>query len=119
MVASFAGTIIDLGGFLLLYRQGIVPVFAAVSSYIMGVAVHWLVSSRFVFADRLASKGLARGTQQLLFLMSAFAGLAITAGIVWFAGQADVDPRIGKLVAMGVSFLAVWTLRLVFVFRPG
>ena len=111
MVASFAGTVVDLGGFLLLYGNGIAPVLAAVASYVMGVVIHWMVSSRFVFADRLASRGLARGTQQLLFALSALAGLAITAGI-------DVDPRIGKLVAMGASFLAVWTIRLLLVFRP-
>ena len=118
MVASFAGTVVDLGGFLLLYGNGMAPVLAAVASYVMGVVIHWMVSSRFVFADRLASRGLARGTQQLLFALSALAGLAITAGIVWFAGEIDVDPRIGKLVAMGASFLAVWTIRLLLVFRP-
>ncbi|WP_245755730.1 GtrA family protein [Qipengyuania nanhaisediminis] len=118
MVASFAGTIVDLGGFLLLYANGMAPVGAATASYILGVAIHWIVSSRFVFADRLARPGMARGAQQVLFVLSALAGLAITAGIVWFAGEAEVDPRIGKLVAMGASFLAVWTIRLLFVFRP-
>lgn len=117
MVASAAGTVVDLGSFLALYGAGVAPVVAAVSSYILGMVLHWFISSRFVFADRLAGAGWERGGQQVLFAASAFAGLAITAGIVGLFEHLGSDPRIGKLIAMGASFVCVFLLRLFWVFR--
>lgn len=117
MVASAAGTGVDLGAFLALYGAGVAPVVAAVASYVLGMLLHWFVSSRFVFADRLAGAGWARGGQQALFAASAFAGLAITAGIVGLFEHLGSDPRLGKLVAMTASFVCVFLLRLLWVFR--
>lgn len=117
MVASFAGTVLDLAGFLLLYRVGVPPTLAAAASYCGGIVVHWLVSSRIVFHDRLAAPGLKRGGQQAGFFATALVGLAMTTVIVYAGVTAGLDPRLAKLIAMGASFLCVWFLRVMLVFR--
>lgn len=117
ILASLAGTIGDLGTFLLLYSQGLLAGLAAAIGYACGTLVHWLVSSRFVFPDRLSEAGIKRGGQQAMFVMSALIGLGLTTLIVSAADAAGSDPRIAKLVAMGVSFLTVWLIRLTLVFR--
>lgn len=117
MVASTAGTIIDLSGFLLLLAAGAPAVASAAASYCLGMVLHWFISSRFVFADRLAGPGLARGGQQALFALSALAGLAVTAGVVGAFEHAGADPRIGKLLAMALSFACVFLIRLTWVFK--
>lgn len=117
MLASASGTIVDLGSFLLLYSAGMLAGFAAVIGYALGTLVHWLISSRVVFPDRLAAAGLERGGQQAMFLVSAIVGLGLTAAIVTGADAAGFDPRLAKLGAMLASFLIVWLLRLRVVFR--
>ena len=117
MVASACGTVVDLASFLVLFRIGIPAVAAAVTGYVLGMVLHWFVSSRFVFADRLSAPGWQRGSQQLLFATSALVGLLLTAGIVWAFEQAGSDPRLGKLVAMAASFVCVFLIRLLVVFR--
>lgn len=79
--------------------------------------MHWIISSRAVFQDRLAEPGLARGGQQAAFVLSALLGLGLTAAIVTGADAAGFDPRLAKLVAMAVSFVTVWLARLTIVFR--
>ena len=117
VVASLAGTAADLGCFLLLYSQGMLAGLAAALGYACGTLIHWLVSSRFVFSDRLSEPGLKRGGQQALFIISALIGLGLTTLIVSAAEAAGSDPRLAKLVAMGLSFLTVWVIRLNLVFR--
>ncbi|WP_226699625.1 GtrA family protein [Qipengyuania gaetbuli] len=118
MVASTAGTLVDFGTFLALFAAGVVaPVVAAVASYVLGMVLHWFISSRFVFPDRLAGACWERGGQQVLFAASALAGLAITAGAVGLFEDAGRDPRLGKLVAMAGSFVCVFLIRLLWVFR--
>ena len=117
MVASATGTVIDLGSFLLLFRYGVPAVGAAIAGYVLGMVAHWFVSSRYVFADRLAVPGLARGGQQVLFAASAGVGLLLTAGIVAAVQNSGGDPRLGKLLAMLVSFACVFLIRLIWVFR--
>lgn len=118
MLASASGTVIDLGSFLLFYSAGMIAGLAAAIGYALGTLVHWLVSSRVVFPDRLAEAGLQRGGQQAMFGVSAILGLGLTAAIVTGADAAGFDPRLAKLAAMAVSFLIVWLVRLNVVFRP-
>ncbi len=108
---------IDLGTFLLLYAAGVYSGLAAVAGYALGTLLHWFISSRAVFADRLAEPGLKRGGQQAGFVLSALLGLGLTAAIVTGADAAGFDPRLAKLVAMGLSFVTVWLVRLTLVFR--
>lgn len=117
VVASLAGTAADLGCFLLLYSQGMLAGLGAAIGYACGTLIHWLVSSRFVFSDRLSEAGIKRGGQQALFVISALIGLGLTTLIVSMAEAAGSDPRLAKLFAMGLSFLSVWLIRLMLVFR--
>ncbi|TNE34702.1 MAG: GtrA family protein [Alphaproteobacteria bacterium] len=117
VIASFAGTVADLGAFLLLYSQGVLAGLAAAIGYSCGTLIHWLVSSRYVFPDRLSQPGIERGGQQVLFVISAMIGLGLTTLIVGAAETFGSDPRIAKLFAMGLSFATVWLIRLTLVFR--
>lgn len=116
-LASATGTIVDLLSFLFLYSLGLLAGLAAAIGYALGTVVHWYISSRFVFADRLSKPGLERGGQQAMFVASALLGLGLTTLIVSSADAAGMDPRIAKLFAMGLSFLTVWLVRLTLVFR--
>lgn len=117
-LASAVALGFDMGPFLALLAVGLDPVGAAVVGYASGIAVHWVISSRFVFAPDTVMHGRARWSQKALFAGSALVGLAITVAIVALAGLASLDPRAAKLIAVGVSFAATWGMRSHYVFRP-
>lgn len=116
-VASATGTIVDVACLSLLYAMGLAAALAAAIGYATGTLVHWLVSSRFVFPDRLADAGLQRGGQQILFIASAVLGIALTSAIVSWGVEAGVHVLLAKAAAMIVSFMAVFLVRLTIVFR--
>jgi putative flippase GtrA len=97
--------------------MGLAAALAAAIGYATGTLVHWLVSSRFVFPDRLADAGLQRGGQQILFIASAVLGIALTSAIVSWGVEAGVHVLLAKAAAMIVSFMAVFLVRLTIVFR--
>src|SRR3546814_3118840 len=67
----------DAGLFLLLLDAGLAPVTASATGYCAGILVHWVISSRLVFADGAAARGTGeRHRQKLLFVGSALVGLA-------------------------------------------
>lgn len=110
----------DAGLFLLLLGAGFEPVAASALGYGLGIAVHWLVSSRLVFADSAAARGTGeRHRQKMLFVGSALAGLAITTAVVGIGIGWGLDPRIAKLAAIAISFQTTYLLRRHIVFRPG
>jgi putative flippase GtrA len=111
VAVSAAALGIDLGLFLLLIAGGTVATWASGASYLTGMIVHWLLSSRLVFGAYLAAPGSARGRQQGLFFASALAGLALTMAIVGLGDALGLDPRIAKLVAVAVSFNATYLMR--------
>ncbi len=114
--ASVASLGVDVAMFLLLCAGGMPPAAAAAAGYCGGIVSHWLISSRLVFADGLRAAGAERGRQQLLFLSTALAGLAITIAIVGLADVWGLDARLAKLVAIVVSFQATYLLRSKLVF---
>ena len=75
------------------------------------------MSSRAVFVGNVAERGAARTKQKALFVISALVGLGLTTAIVWAGDASGFDPRLAKLVAIGVSFTATWLLRSRVVFR--
>ncbi len=107
----------DFALFLALLAAGLWAPGASALSYGMGIGVHWLISSRLVFADHAATGG-ARTRQKGLFLASALVGLALTFTIVAVGEAAGLDPRAAKLAAVAVSFLATYILRKTIVFAP-
>jgi putative flippase GtrA len=118
-LASVGALAIDMGSFLALLALAVWPAAASALSYALGIVAHWLLSSRAVFSDRVASRGAGRTRQKALFGISALIGLAVTTAIVWAGDRAGFDPRGAKLVAVGVSFVVTWVLRSRVVFRAG
>ncbi|MDO9362709.1 MAG: GtrA family protein [Sphingopyxis sp.] len=108
----------DAGLFLLLLDAGLSPVTASAVGYCAGILVHWLISSRLVFADGTAARGTGeRHRQKLLFVGSALVGLAVTTAIVGGGSALGLDPRLAKLAAIVVSFQTTYLLRRHIVFR--
>jgi putative flippase GtrA len=101
----------DIGLFLMLLRVSVSAVVASTAGYIVGLGVHWLISSRLVFQDQAARGTALRTKQKLLFIVSALIGLAITAAIVGFATARGLDARIAKLCAIFASFQTTYMLR--------
>lgn len=102
---------VDLSLFLLLHATGMPASVVSALSYSAGIVTHWLISSRIVFTEGLAAEGSQRGRQQTLFVVSALIGLAVTVAIVGLGELAGFDPRLAKLVAVGVSFQLTYLLR--------
>ncbi|MEQ8312401.1 MAG: GtrA family protein [Sphingopyxis sp.] len=108
----------DAALFLLLLDAGLAPVPASATGYGAGILVHWLISSRLVFADGAAARGTGeRHRQKLLFVGSAIVGLAVTTAIVGGGSALGLDPRLAKLGAIVVSFQTTYLLRRHIVFR--
>lgn len=118
-IASAVALGFDMAAYLLLLAGGMAAPLAAVCGYSLGIAAHWLASSRVVFAGRVAEAGNARRAQMGLFVASALVGLALTWLIVSMGVAAGLDPRLAKLSAIAASFIATFVLRARFVFAPG
>jgi len=114
--ASATGTVVDLLVFAGLIWLGLFAGLAAALGYACGTLWHWMVSSRIVFADRLAEPGRGRARQQVLFVASAMLGLALTTAIVTVMTGFGFTPAIAKFAAMCAAFTSVWLVRLMFVF---
>ena len=118
VAASVLALATDAGLFLALLGAGMTAWGASALGYSSGILVHWLVSSRIVFADGAAVRGSdERRRQKALFVWSALVGLAITTAIVGGGEAAGMDARLAKLIAIAVSFQATYLLRARFVFR--
>ena len=118
LLASVLALGSDAGLFLLLLDGGLTPVAASAVGYCAGIVVHWVVSSRLVFADGTAARGTGeRHRQKMLFVASALVGLAVTTAIVGTGSALGLDPRIAKLIAIVVSFQTTYLPRRHIVFR--
>lgn len=115
--ASVAALAVDMATFLLLLSFQLAAAPASALGYSIGIVTHWLISSRAVFVDTVAQRGPQRTRQKALFVGSALVGLALTTLVVGAGDLAGLDPRLAKLVAIGVSFVATWVLRSKVVFR--
>lgn len=116
LAASAVALGFDMGSFLMFLALGIAAAPASALSYSLGIVVHWFISSRAVFVSGVAERGPARTRQKALFVASALIGLALTASIVGFGAAVGIDPRLAKVAAVGVSFVATWLLRARIVF---
>lgn len=117
--ASAFALVVDMGLFLFLLRAGLLAPAASAVSYSLGIAAHWLISSRLVFAAGAAPRGSERWRQKFLFLMSAMVGLVLTVTIVTFGEMLLGDARMAKLIAIAVSFFTGYLLRKHIVFSLG
>jgi putative flippase GtrA len=119
LVASALSLGIDLGSFMALLAIGAAAAPAAAAGYTLGILAHWLISSRKVFADSVAARGLARTRQKAMFVISALVGLGLTTLMVGVGSHAGIDPRLAKLAAIATSFTVTWLLRSRIIFTDG
>lgn len=117
LLASIGALACDMGVFLALLAANAAPVPAAALGYCCGIVVHWLFSSRAVFADGVAETGRARARQKSLFVASALAGLGLTTAIVAMGAHLGLAPELAKGFAIAASFVATYALRVGLVFR--
>ena len=117
VAASVVALAFDFAIFLALVHGGAIDsVWASAIGYSGGIVMHWLISSRTVFADRVATGGMDRHRQKALFVGSALAGLAATMLVVGAGDALGFAPSVAKLVAVGVSFNLTYIIRAAFVF---
>ena len=107
---------LDLTVFLQLMPLGVSPVWASVAGYLCGTQLHWLMSTRLVFAAGVRQDAAARRRQQVLFFASAAVGVTCNAGIVAASEALMVPLLIGKLAAIGASFVLVLVVRATIIF---
>ncbi|MFN3865056.1 MAG: GtrA family protein [Erythrobacter sp.] len=117
--ASLGALAVDVSAFFVALALGLAAGPASALGYSLGILAHWLMSSRAVFHDGVASAGRQRTVQKAFFVLSALAGLALTTLIVTLADRAEIDPRAAKLVAIIASFALTYALRARIVFKPG
>ena len=117
LATSVAALAADFAVFVMLLGLGTIAAAASAASYMVGIVVHWLLSSRTVFVGAVAERGLARTRQKVEFFASALVGLALTTAIVAVGTGNGFDPRLAKLAAVGTSFTVTWWLRRTLVFR--
>jgi len=116
VLISGAAFALDLGLFLLLLRYDVSPVTASVAGYLSGTQLHWLLSTRLVFASGVRQDRAARRRQQVLFFASAAVGVTCNAGIVAASEWLMAPLLIGKLAAIGASFVLVLVVRATIIF---
>jgi len=115
-LASIVALGTDVGLFMLFLRAGFGPAAASALGYGTGILVHWLISSRLVFAKGAAPRGAERTRQKGLFVGSALVGLAATTAIVALGSRLCMMPIIAKAIAIVVSFQITYMLRKTVVF---
>jgi putative flippase GtrA len=117
LTASAIALGVDFGSFLVLLQFGIPAAIAAALGYSLGIVTHWLLSTRAVFTNRVAPRGIERTRQKAMFVFSALLGLGLTTAIVGAGTAMGIDPRLAKLAAIAVSFSVTWLLRERLIFR--
>ncbi|WP_164118527.1 GtrA family protein [Sphingorhabdus sp. Alg239-R122] len=115
--ASVGALTVDMLVFMALLCAAIPAATASAAGYSLGIAAHWMLSSRKVFQGQVARDSAKRYRQKMLFVVSALIGLGITVGIVGAGDAFGIDPRIAKLAAIAVSFQTTYFLRNRVIFR--
>lgn len=116
LLASVVSLAFDVALFMVLVAFLIDPGWASAAGYSVGIIVHWLISSSFVFPGK-ARDGAALQLQRLGFIGTAVLGLGITVSIVSGLTSAGVLPVMAKAAAVAVSFFVVYLTRKYGVFR--
>jgi putative flippase GtrA len=109
-LVSGLALILDFAVYLLLAAGGMQVALAGALGYACGLALHYMLSVRYVFDARAAHKGQSRLFAE--FAVSGLAGMAITALVI--AATVDLAglPLLpAKILAVGASFLVVFALR--------
>ncbi len=101
---------VDLAVFNGLVIGGMRASLAGIVGYSVGLVVHYVLSSRYVFATQTSDKTSARRFGE--FAVSGCVGLAITWALIHLATDvAHLPAMVGKIAAVGTSFIVVFLLR--------
>lgn len=117
-IVSALALMLDFTAYLLLAAGGMTGALAGAIGYACGLALHYLLSVRFVFDAAAAHKRRSRLITE--FALSGLAGMAITALVIAATVDLGGMPLLpAKILAVGTSFLVVFALRrgVVFVSR--
>lgn len=96
-------------------RVGAPAALAATVGYLVGIVLHWVLSTRFVFSAALSLS--ARRKQKALFLLTGLLGLSVTVAIYTYACAIGIGPIEAKLLAVLGSFSITYLSRRYLVFR--
>lgn len=109
-IVSAVALCVDLAIFAALTSGGMRAAAAGIVGYAVGIVVHYGLSIRFVFNTSTAAKaGLRRFVE---FVVSGLIGLALTWLIIAVSTEAlHLPALLGKIAAVGISFLVVFALR--------
>ena len=114
--ASGLALALDFAVYLMLIAGDMKPVLAGVIGYSAGLALHFLLSIRFVFDAAGSSKALTRLFGE--FALSGLVGIASTALVMALATDVAGLPGVpAKVLAAGASFVLVYWLRCTVVFK--
>src|SRR5690349_1256713 len=106
-VVSGLALILDFTVYLLLAAGGMKGAVAGAIGYACGLALHYVLSVRYVFDPLAANKAQTRLLAE--FALSGFAGLAITAAVIAATVDLGGMPLLpAKVLAVGLSFLVVF-----------
>jgi putative flippase GtrA len=87
---------------------------AAALAYAIGLAVHYVLSVRHVFTyRRMAAQ---RRTEVMVYALTGLVGILLSAGIVHAGDLLGQSLAVSKLVAIAVSFIAVFMIRKITLF---
>ena len=115
-VASVVALATDLMIYLALAKSGTALTIAAIVGYSIGMMMHFVLSSRYVFETGAIEKSEPRLFGE--FAVSGAVGLVLTVTVVFIAEKVFLaTPFIAKLAAVAISFLAVYFVRRCLVFR--
>lgn len=116
LLASVVSLAFDVALFMVLVAFLVDPGWASAAGYSVGIIVHWLISSSFVFPGK-SRQGGALYLQRLGFIGTAILGLGITVAIVSWLTDLGILPVVAKASAVFVSFFVVYLTRKFGVFR--
>jgi putative flippase GtrA len=101
---------LDIAVYLALAQSGYRATFAGMIGYAIGMALHFSLSTRFVFKRGASGKSEARLFTE--FALSGLVGLAITAVVIeMVTGMLGLSAMLAKVLAVIMSFMAVFVLR--------
>ncbi len=105
---------VDVGGFALLLRLGLIDVGAAFASFMLATLVNFNLSARFVFAGSTSIR------TYLLFLLAASIGLLVNVSITVMTMRAlSAGPVPAKIAGIGCALVLNFLLNRLVVFRSG
>jgi putative flippase GtrA len=109
-IVSALALFTDIALYLQMIHFGIRPVLAGAVGYAIGVMLHFVLSCWKVFDATRTGKSSMRLFSE--FLLSGIVGLALTTSLIWIITEImKQDAVTAKMVAVGVSFFAVFMLR--------